>query len=103
MARVRRRARDASQGSGTISPCSPTEAMMTWYLGVAYFFGGAFVANAVPHLIVGVSGGALQSPFASPPFRGTVAADCERGLGLVQPCCCVPVLLHVGARSSRSR
>lgn len=44
--------------------------MMPWYVYFAYFFGGAFLANALPHLIAGVSGQPLQTPFASPPFRG---------------------------------
>jgi hypothetical protein len=46
------------------------EAAMRWYHYVAYFFGGAFLANAVPHLVNGVSGRAFQSPFASPPGQG---------------------------------
>jgi hypothetical protein len=37
---------------------------------VAYFFGGAFLANALPHLGNGISGRAFQSPFASPPGQG---------------------------------
>ena len=36
----------------------------------AYFFGGAFLANALPHLGNGISGHAFQSPFASPPGEG---------------------------------
>lgn len=43
---------------------------MTWYFGVAEFFGGAFLANALPHLIAGISGRSAPTPFASPPFRG---------------------------------
>ena len=43
---------------------------MAWYAYVALFFGGAFFANALPHLIAGVSGQRLQTPFASPPFKG---------------------------------
>ena len=43
---------------------------MRWYHYVAYFFGGAFLANAVPHFVNGVSGSAFQSPFASPPGEG---------------------------------
>jgi len=39
---------------------------MRWYHYVSYFFGGAFLANALPHLINGVSGNAFQSPFATP-------------------------------------
>jgi hypothetical protein len=41
-----------------------------WYHYVAYFFGGAFLANTVPHFVNGVSGRAFQSPFASPPGEG---------------------------------
>jgi hypothetical protein len=36
----------------------------------AYFFGGAFLANAVPHYVSGVMGRAFQSPFATPPGQG---------------------------------
>ncbi len=43
---------------------------MRWYHYVAYFFGGAFLANALPHLGNGISGHAFQSPFASPPGVG---------------------------------
>jgi hypothetical protein len=43
---------------------------MTWFDYIAHFFGGAFLANALPHLIAGVSGQRLPTPFASPPFRG---------------------------------
>jgi len=41
-----------------------------WYQYLAYFFGGAFLANTLPHLGNGISGHAFQSPFASPPGRG---------------------------------
>lgn len=43
---------------------------MRWYHYVAYFFGGAFLVNAVPHFVNGVSGNPFQSPFASPPGEG---------------------------------
>jgi hypothetical protein len=43
---------------------------MRWYHYVAYFFGGAFIANFVPHFVNGISGNAFQSPFASPPGQG---------------------------------
>jgi hypothetical protein len=43
---------------------------MRWYHYVAYFFGGAFLANAVPHFVNGISGHPFQSPFASPPGVG---------------------------------
>ena len=43
---------------------------MRWYHYIAYFLGGAFLANTLPHLINGVSGHPFQSPFASPPGEG---------------------------------
>jgi hypothetical protein len=43
---------------------------MRWYQYIAYFFGGAFLANAIPHLGNGLSGRAFQSPFATPPGEG---------------------------------
>jgi hypothetical protein len=43
---------------------------MRWHHYVAYFFGGAFLSNAVPHFVNGVSGHPFQSPFASPPGEG---------------------------------
>jgi hypothetical protein len=33
---------------------------------VAYFFGGFFLANAVPHFVAGTMGEPFQSPFAKP-------------------------------------
>lgn len=43
---------------------------MRWYHYMSYFFGGAFLANALPHLVNGISGNPFQSPFASPPGQG---------------------------------
>jgi hypothetical protein len=43
---------------------------MQWYAYVACFFGGAFLVNAVPHFVNGVSGRRFPSPFASPPGKG---------------------------------
>jgi NAD(P)-dependent dehydrogenase (short-subunit alcohol dehydrogenase family) len=37
---------------------------------LSYFFGGAFVTNAVPHFVSGVMGRPFQSPFAKPPGQG---------------------------------
>jgi hypothetical protein len=43
---------------------------MPWYYYVSYFFGGAFLANAIPHFVSGVMGRSFQSPFAKPPGEG---------------------------------
>ena len=41
---------------------------------IAYFFGGAFLANTIPHLVSDVQGEAFQSPFAKPPGKGLSSA-----------------------------
>ena len=46
------------------------ETTTRWYHDIAYFFGGAFLANTIPHLVNGISGLPFQSPFASPPGEG---------------------------------
>ncbi len=43
---------------------------MNWLILLSYFFGGAFLGNAVPHVVAGVSGRPFQSPFAKPPGKG---------------------------------
>ena len=43
---------------------------MMWLHDLSYFFGGAFLTNAVPHFVSGVMGRPFQSPFANPPGEG---------------------------------
>ena len=43
---------------------------MAWLQLLSYFFGGAFLANAIPHSVAGVMGRPFQSPFAKPPGQG---------------------------------
>jgi hypothetical protein len=43
---------------------------MEWYVFLAYFGAGFFLANGVPHFVNGISGNRFQSPFASPPGVG---------------------------------
>ncbi|MDR3424706.1 MAG: hypothetical protein P4M13_06455 [Alphaproteobacteria bacterium] len=43
---------------------------MSWINTISYFFGGAFLANAVPHIVSGMMGRAFQSPFAKPSGEG---------------------------------
>ncbi len=37
---------------------------------IAYFFGGAFFVNAIPHFVSGLTGHPFPSPFAKPPGKG---------------------------------
>lgn len=43
---------------------------MSWYVYLAHFAAGLFLANAVPHFVHGISGAPFQTPFASPPGVG---------------------------------
>ena len=43
---------------------------MIWLHDLAYFFGGAFLTNAIPHFVSGVMGRPFQSPFAKPHGEG---------------------------------
>ncbi len=43
---------------------------MKWYHYISCFLAGLFMANAIPHLIHGISGEEFPTPFASPPGKG---------------------------------
>jgi len=43
---------------------------MKWYHYIAGFFAGAFLTNAVPHFVNGISGNAFPTPFSDPPGQG---------------------------------
>src|SRR5690242_2517009 len=42
---------------------------MRWYHYTAWFLGGVFVVNSIPHIINGVSGRSFPTPFACTPGR----------------------------------
>lgn len=58
---------DAEGGLGLQGP-------MRWRHALAWFFGGAFLVNALPHFVQGVSGNRFQTPFATPPGEGLSSA-----------------------------
>ena len=43
---------------------------MIWLHLLSYFFGGIFLANAIPHVVSGAMGRPFQTPFAKPPGEG---------------------------------
>jgi hypothetical protein len=47
---------------------------MVWYVYIAWFFAGAFLTNAIPHIVHGSCGNRFQTPFASPPGVGESSA-----------------------------
>jgi hypothetical protein len=78
------------------------EIVMPWYVYIAYFFGGAFFANALPHLIAGASGRPLQSPFASPPFTGLSSPAVNVAWALVNLVFAYLLLVRIDAFDPRS-
>jgi hypothetical protein len=70
---------------------------MPWYHYLAYFFGGAFLANTLPHLINGVSGRPFQSPFAKPPGQGLSSSVVNVLWGFFNLAVAYVLILRVGA------
>jgi hypothetical protein len=67
-----------------------------WLHFLAYFFGGAFLANFVPHFVSGVLGRTFPTPFASPPFRGPSSSRVNVLYGLGNLAVAYTLLSRVG-------
>ena len=67
-----------------------------WYHFIAYFFGGAFLANTIPHLVSGISGSAFQSPFASPLGQGLSSSTVNVLWGMFNPVVAYVLVARVG-------
>ena len=63
---------------------------------IAYFFGGAFLANAVPHYVSGMMGRPFQSPFAKPSGKGLSSSTVNVLWGLVNLAVAYGLILRVG-------
>ncbi len=70
---------------------------MNWAHWVAWFFGGMFLANAVPHFGNGISGRPFQSPFAKPPGQGLSSATVNVLWGAFNAAVGYGLVLHVGS------
>lgn len=70
---------------------------MPWLIDIAHVIGGAFVANSLPHLTAGIAGRSLQTPFASPPFRGLSSPRVNVAWALANLACAYLLLIRVGA------
>ena len=55
---------------------------MEWIRYVSYFFGGAFLTNAIPHFVSGMMGKPFQTPFAKPPGQGLSSSTINALWGL---------------------
>ncbi|NTZ05532.1 hypothetical protein [Burkholderia metallica] len=63
---------------------------------VSYFFGGAFLANAVPHLVSGLRGEPFQTPFAKPSGRGLSSSTVNVVWGVVNLAITYALVCRVG-------
>ncbi len=75
---------------------------MQWLTLLAYFFGGAFLANAVPHFVSGVMGRPFQSPFARPPGEGLSSSTVNVLWGLLNIAVSYVLVCRVGDFDLRS-
>jgi hypothetical protein len=75
---------------------------MEWNHLAAYFFGGVFVTNAVPHLVSGLMGRPFQSPFAKPPGQGLSSSTVNAVWGFFNLAVAYVLLCRVGSFSLRS-
>jgi hypothetical protein len=75
---------------------------MPWYIYLAYFFGGAFLVNAVPHFVSGVCGRSFPSPFASPPGKGLSSPTVNVLWGTLNAVIGYILVWHVGVFSGRN-
>jgi len=70
---------------------------MPWLDYLAWFFGGAFFANTIPHLVAGISGRPFQSPFAKPPGVGLSSSTLNVVWGLINLVIAYLLLVRVGS------
>ncbi len=63
---------------------------------IAWFFGGVFLFNALPHLAAGVSGRPFQTPFATPRGEGLSSSTVNVAWGFLNLAAAWGLLLHVG-------
>ncbi len=70
---------------------------MSWLPLIAYFFGGLFLCNAVPHFVSGVRGEPFQSPFAQPPGKGLSSSTINILWGAFNLIVAYLLLMQVGA------
>jgi hypothetical protein len=70
---------------------------MPWLDYFSYFFGGAFLANTVPHFVAGISGRPFQSPFARPRGQGLSSSTVNVVWAFANAIVAYLLLLRVGS------
>jgi hypothetical protein len=67
-----------------------------WNHYLAYFFGGVFLTNAIPHFVNGVMGRPFQSPFATPRGEGLSSSTTNVVWGFANLVVAYFLICHVG-------
>ena len=75
---------------------------MPWLHLAAYFFGGVFLANAIPHCVSGLLGRPFQSPFAKPSGEGLSSSTVNVLWGFANLVLCYLLVVQVGAFDGRN-
>jgi hypothetical protein len=75
---------------------------MGWLTLISYFFGGAFLSNAIPHIASGSMGRPFQSPFAKPPGQGLSSSTVNVVWGVLNLAVAYILICRVGDFSLRS-
>ncbi len=69
---------------------------------IAYFFGGVFLVNAIPHLIAGLMGLPFQTPLAKPPGKGLSSSRTNIAWGFLNLVIYYVLIFQVGNFNVRS-
>ena len=69
---------------------------MNWTNYISYFFGGVFLANAIPHIVSGMMGRPFQSPFAKPAGEGLSSSTVNVIWGFFNAMVAYLLIFHVG-------
>jgi len=75
---------------------------MNWLWLMSYFFGGAFAANALPHLVSGATGHPFQTPFAKPSGEGLSSSTVNTVWGFFNAVVAYLLLARVGTFDPRT-
>lgn len=75
---------------------------MDWLYLVSYFFGGAFLSNAIPHFASGSMGRPFQSPFATPRGEGLSSSTVNVAWGVLNLAVAYVLICRVGDFSLHS-
>jgi hypothetical protein len=75
---------------------------LNWTNTISYFFGGAFLVNAIQHIVSGVLGRAFQTPFAKPPGKGFSSSSVNVLWGFFNVMVAYLLIVQVGDFNLRS-